>query len=140
VFHVEHLGSFGKRLRAARLAGYERGGREIRQTDIAELLDVRGATVSTWEGDQYVPTIDVISRLADILGVTPGWLAFGQEPRYPAPIGFEMKEVALHSQPATDDDLEAPAPMMAYSPAKSREEKSRGAAKPAKKAATRRRK
>jgi transcriptional regulator with XRE-family HTH domain len=83
-FHVEQLNSFGKRLRIARLGALERVGREISQVALGERIGVSSQAVSAWEGDVSPPTVEMVAKLALELGVTPGWLAFGQEPRYPA--------------------------------------------------------
>lgn len=85
--YVSTLNSLGKRLRVARLGALERVGREYSQGQLgAALGGVSGQAVSAWEGDVSPPTVDAIAKMAQLLGVTPGWLAFGQEPRFPPAI------------------------------------------------------
>lgn len=82
LFNVEHLGSFGKRLRAARRAMGEIRGEEMTQAQLGAALGLSDAAISAWENGATPPSTDVAERAAAELGVTPGWLAFGQEPRY----------------------------------------------------------
>lgn len=42
-----------------------------------------GTAVGYWEAGATEIGIFTLVQLAEVLGVTPGWLAFGQEPRYP---------------------------------------------------------
>lgn len=76
-----HLDTFGKRLRAARLGFYERTGKDLSQVELSAKVGMTKGAVSSWEADSYLPPVETIELLAGELGVTPGWLAFGQEPR-----------------------------------------------------------
>ena len=44
--------------------------KDLRQDDIAQLLDVSPQAVSKWENDQTCPDIGLLPKLAQILGVT----------------------------------------------------------------------
>jgi transcriptional regulator with XRE-family HTH domain len=80
---VDLLDTVGSRLRAARLAAYERIGRQISQAELAELMDLTRSAISGYEADVYTPSVAMVEALAKQLGVTAAWLAYGQEPRYP---------------------------------------------------------
>ncbi len=70
-------------MRAGRLALWERRGAEMNQRELAERIGLTDAAISSYETDVSVPPVPVIENIASELGVTPGWLAFGQEPQYP---------------------------------------------------------
>lgn len=80
---MEHS-TFGQRVAQARRELSVRRQRDIRPADLAELLGVAPQTVYNWEGDRKRPTAETVAQLAVILGVTPGWLDYGQEPKHPA--------------------------------------------------------
>lgn len=102
VFNVKHLARFAGRLKAARLAMFERfGEREWSQTDLAEAVGVERASVSGWERGEYEPAQPVKERLAGVLRVTPGWLLLGLEPRYPVKPLKITKEEGRPFQPTT---------------------------------------
>ncbi|MCO8127275.1 helix-turn-helix transcriptional regulator [Acidimicrobiia bacterium EGI L10123] len=53
--------------------------RKITQAALAEHLDVSAASVSTWCAGSKRPTdVDRLEKMADFLGVTPGYLQFGE--------------------------------------------------------------
>lgn len=79
-FHVKQADSFSKRLELARNAMLERTGKRMTQKQLGDRLGVSDKTVSAWEGGAE-PDLEMIAAVAEALGVTPGWLAFGQEPR-----------------------------------------------------------
>lgn len=54
-----------------------RGALNLSLSDLAERLDVLPDTVSDWERDRSEPEDEKLSRLADLLGVTPKWLIAG---------------------------------------------------------------
>ena len=56
---------------------------DVSQSDLARELGVQQATVNRWENDAKSPTDENLLALAALLGVTPGWLKFGQEPKFP---------------------------------------------------------
>jgi len=53
--------------------------RDVRPADVAREVGVSGATVSDWEAGKIIPRDDTMERLADFLGVTRGFLRFGEE-------------------------------------------------------------
>ena len=72
--------TLGKRIAALRKQ------KELRQDDIAQLLDVSPQAVSKWENDQTCPDIGLLPKLAQILGVTTDELLSGKQ---------ELQEVRL---------------------------------------------
>ena len=65
--------TLGKRIAALRKQ------KELRQDDIAQLLDVSPQAVSKWENDQTCPDIGLLPTLAQILGVTTDELLSGKQ-------------------------------------------------------------
>ena len=53
--------------------------KDLRQDDIAQLLDVSSQAVSKWENDQTCPDIGLLPKLAQILGVTTDELLSGKQ-------------------------------------------------------------
>lgn len=53
--------------------------KELRQDDLAGMLDVSPQAVSKWENDQTCPDISLLPRLAQILGVTVDELLSGKQ-------------------------------------------------------------
>ena len=51
------------------------GGRT--QQWLADEVGVTQAAVSYWMGDRRQPELNMARKIADTLGVEPGWLAFG---------------------------------------------------------------
>ena len=72
--------TLGKRIAALRKQ------KDLRQDDIAQLLDVSPQAVSKWENDQACPDIGLLPKLAKILGVTTDELLSGKQ---------ELQEVKL---------------------------------------------
>lgn len=68
---------FGKRVLQARLNLAAREGRTVSQSEIAGELGVHQKTVATWEHGKKQPDLDTIARLAEVLGTSPAFLAFG---------------------------------------------------------------
>ena len=52
--------------------------KELKQDDLAQMLDVSPQAVSKWENDQTCPDISLLPRLASILGVTVDELLSGK--------------------------------------------------------------
>lgn len=115
------MDTFGKRLTAARLAAFERTGKQMSQVELSLLVGMTKAVVSAYEGDAYPPTIETAGKLADALGVRRGWLTYGEEPRYPA------------------EGDQAPPPLMTYRKAETNEERSARERKTAKKSGQKKR-
>ena len=65
--------TLGKRVAALRKQ------KDLRQDDIAQLLDVSPQAVSKWENDQTCPDIGLLPKLAQILGVTTDELLSGKQ-------------------------------------------------------------
>lgn len=65
--------TLGKRIAALRKQ------KELKQDEIAQLLDVSPQAVSKWENDQTCPDIGLLPKLAQILGVTTDELLSGKQ-------------------------------------------------------------
>jgi transcriptional regulator with XRE-family HTH domain len=94
--------TLGERLRKAMRA------KRVKREAIAEAAGVHINTVSQWIGDRFPPTVDKISAIASLLGVTPAWLQYGENGG-PGHVGEEIRtfyqtrhvpEVAFTSAPA----------------------------------------
>lgn len=69
---------FKDRLKQARLDKASREGREVRQVDAADEMDVSRSAYNQWESGATEPkSRAVYERVAKYMGVDPGWLAFG---------------------------------------------------------------
>lgn len=71
-------GTIGGRIAQARFSLAARLGRNVTQAWLADQCKVSGPTVSQWEAGVTEPTIDSVAKIAKALGVSPGWLAFGE--------------------------------------------------------------
>lgn len=69
--------SFGARLLDARLNYAARAGRVVGQTELAGKVGVTPQAWSGWERGKSEPPLETIIIVARLLGVDPGWLAFG---------------------------------------------------------------
>ena len=70
--------SVGDRIAQARREKGVREHRDVRAVDVARALGVSGPTVSDWESGKIKPRDDTMLALAEFLGVTPGYLRFGE--------------------------------------------------------------
>ncbi|MCH7962014.1 MAG: helix-turn-helix transcriptional regulator, partial [Planctomycetes bacterium] len=70
------------RLTAAMVATYRRAGSG---TKLAKAVGVSTAQVSRWESGVNLPTYGMLIKIATVLGLEPGWLAFGRGPEHPPP-------------------------------------------------------
>ena len=70
-WEVVYMDSFAARLRRRR----EQLG--LSQAQLADELGTKQPGVAAWETGVRVPTTESVRRLAGILRVSPGWLAFG---------------------------------------------------------------
>ncbi len=64
--------------------------KELKQDELAAMLDVSPQAVSKWENDQTCPDISLLPKLAQILGVTVDELLSGKD---------EQKELAVKVMP-----------------------------------------
>ncbi len=64
--------SFGTRLRALRLA------RGLSQVELARRVGRHQTTIGPYERDEYMPSRDIVERLAGVLEATPEYLLFGR--------------------------------------------------------------
>lgn len=91
---------FGERLSESRRLKGVRDRADYRPADLARDMETTGATVSRWENGGAVPDVETIARLAKLLAVDPGWLAFGTASQQaPARPPLEDKEEAAPREP-----------------------------------------
>ena len=87
----------------ARLDYAVRRGSTVSQSELARLVGVTPQAWSGWEAGLSEPALATLERAAEVLGVTPGWLAFGQFPRLMAelqePIGVVDDEYVQRPKP-----------------------------------------
>jgi transcriptional regulator with XRE-family HTH domain len=69
--------SLGERIAQARREKSVRDRADVRPVDVARALEVSAAAVSDWEADKKTPREELLTRLADFLGVTPAFLRYG---------------------------------------------------------------
>lgn len=72
---IGHGSSFGRRLRALRLA------KGLRQAELARLVGRHQTAIGPYERDEYAPSPDIVERLARALDTSPEYLLFGRHPR-----------------------------------------------------------
>jgi transcriptional regulator with XRE-family HTH domain len=68
------LRSFGQRLRALRL------GQELSQAELARRIGRHQTAIGPYERDEYMPSRDVVEKLAAALATSPEYLQFGRTP------------------------------------------------------------
>lgn len=71
---VGELRSFGQRLRALRL------GLELSQAELARRIGRHQTAIGPYERDEYMPSRDVVEKLAGALQTSPEYLQFGRSP------------------------------------------------------------
>jgi transcriptional regulator with XRE-family HTH domain len=79
-FHVKRAArtpGLGERIQEARLGLSHRRKRLIEQKELAEMMGVSPATISSWESGAKEPRIETLRRLAEVLGVDRDWLTYG---------------------------------------------------------------
>lgn len=67
----------GRRLQETRMAA------EMTLRSLSARAKVGASTISDTEKGHHIPAADTIESLADALGVSPCWLAFGIGPKVP---------------------------------------------------------
>ncbi|AHG92103.1 hypothetical protein J421_4636 (plasmid) [Gemmatirosa kalamazoonensis] len=75
--------TLGARLKQARRQKAAREGRDYTQAALAQDASVAPVSVSRYESNVQEPSLELIQRMAAVLGVSPGWLAFGDEDDVP---------------------------------------------------------
>lgn len=68
------LRSFGQRLRALRL------GLELSQAELARRIGRHQTAIGPYERDEYMPSRDVVEKLAEALDSSPEYLQYGRSP------------------------------------------------------------
>ena len=67
------LMSFGGRMRECRQI------KDLSQEQLAKLLLVNRRTIGSWETNVNEPSVEMIGKIADVLGVTTDYLILGRE-------------------------------------------------------------
>ena len=98
--------SIGGRIATARFRLAAQRGKNVTQAWLAAQCGVSGPTVSQWETGVIVPSVGSLKKIANALGVTAGWLAFGEtaaparvelpdlEPQISGTLSTEQKEAS----------------------------------------------
>lgn len=70
----------GERIKAARESNppIREGARKYSQQDLADAMGVSQGTIAGWELGYGELDVTVVGRIAMELGVSPGWLAYGE--------------------------------------------------------------
>ena len=80
----------------------QRAARGISQVEFADRLGVTKQCVSNWENDNVLPSIEMLTKLADFFGVTTDFL-LGREPVSPiSTVGLTPAQI-VHLQTVADD-------------------------------------
>ena len=94
------MSALNENIRALRMA------RGLSQVEFAERLGVTKQCVSNWENDNVLPSIEMLIKLSDFLGVTTDHL-LGRAPTYTISIdGLTSKQI-VHLQMVIADFQEA---------------------------------
>jgi len=72
---IAHGSTFGRRLRALRLA------KGLRQAELARLVGRHQTAIGPYERDEYAPPPEIVERLARALDTSAEYLLFGRHPR-----------------------------------------------------------
>ncbi len=75
------------RIREIRIA------KRISQVDLAKELGVTKQSVSNWENDNIQPSVEMLSRIADVLSVSTDYLLGRDEKRYLDISGLSEKAI-----------------------------------------------
>ena len=70
--------TIGGRIAQARFQLAAKRGRNVTQAWLAKEVGVAGPTVSQWESGTTEPTLQSVAKIATALGVSPGWIAWGE--------------------------------------------------------------
>lgn len=74
------LQGYGQRIRQARLDLAAKRGKPLSQVEVAKAVGVSSVTVGYWEAEKTEPDgIATWRKLARVLNVSAGWLAFGEQ-------------------------------------------------------------
>lgn len=101
--YLSHKLTLGERITRARLALGAQRGEFISQADFAAMVGVTGATMGNYESERTAPSYAMLGAMAKVLGVSAGWLAFGEpheprveipaEPKHPPPVELQKPTV-----------------------------------------------
>jgi transcriptional regulator with XRE-family HTH domain len=75
---------------------YARARRALSQDELAKLAKIGRANLSKLETDQATPRASTARRLAQVLGVDPGWILVGDHAPFGAGVQ-ETSEAATHT-------------------------------------------
>lgn len=77
------LDTIGKRIAQARRELGVRDHRDVKPSDLAEMVGVSETTLYRWENDEKAPSDENLAKLADVLGVNRSWLKFDEGEKSP---------------------------------------------------------
>lgn len=69
---------------------YLRQSRELNQVQLAERLGVKKQSISNWENDNIMPSIDMLIRIADFFHVSTDYLLGRDEQDASAPLMLDV--------------------------------------------------
>jgi transcriptional regulator with XRE-family HTH domain len=72
------VAGFKDRLFQAQLAYEGRAGKRLTRMEFAEMVGVSQPTASDWFTGTRTPSLEQTETIARCLGVSPGWLGFGE--------------------------------------------------------------
>lgn len=76
--NVKGIAGLGYRLKKARFALSGLRVEKVTQADLGEAVGVTEGAYGHWENGRGFPDLPTAVRLAELLGVTPVWLVFGE--------------------------------------------------------------
>lgn len=71
-----------------------RTGAGITQTDLANILGVSKQSISNWENDNILPSIEMLEKIADYFGVSTDYLLGRDERCFLDTTGLNNKQIA----------------------------------------------
>ncbi len=77
----------GDKIREIRLA------KKISQVELAKILDVTKQSVSNWENENIQPSIEMLSKIADVFNVSTDFLLSRDDRRYLDVTGVSEKSI-----------------------------------------------
>lgn len=78
---MSNISTVGERIAQARRELGVRRVADITPAELAKEIGVTPATVYRWESNEKAPSAVSLAKLADVLGVTRSYLAFGEGPK-----------------------------------------------------------
>ena len=93
------VGGFQSRLFQAQIAYEGRAGKRLDRTSFAGMVGVSQPTASDWFNGHRTPSLVQTETIANALGVSPAWLAFGMGEGVPVVYPPAKLETSRKSRP-----------------------------------------